>query len=312
MRIAIDFDDVIVHTIDEILKGVNKRSHGGYHEWTVNDVTHWGLSQITGLSQETIWECINAVDYSIVLEVQDAVGAIQQLQREGNDVHILTANPNKGKIRTWLDYNGLEDVDMTSTSDKVTWMLNSEFDTIIDDRPATLKTASNAGLRAIRFERNWNNTMSGWGGAEYQISVTSWFEILQVIRTWNDQEARKQLADALGIIGMPERIITNAFGAKQSDIEARYDLLPTRALNAVAKVLHTGAEKYGEDNWRGLSETEILNHALAHGLNFLHTGSHEDAEHFACRALMFLEILKGGGADGGQHPTKNTGKAEGN
>lgn len=79
-------------------------------------------------------------------------------------------------------------------------------------------------------------------------------------------------------------------GAKQSDLKARYDLLPARAMHEVAQVLKSGAEKYGETNWRGLSVDEIHNHTLYHAIQFNGTQSLEDLSHTATRALMALEM----------------------
>lgn len=90
----------------------------------------------------------------------------------------------------------------------------------------------------------------------------------------------------------------NESGAKQSCIGARFDLVPAVALRRVAEILHKGAEKYEEDNWRGLSSRSCLNHALAHIYAHLagESCSHEDdLGHAACRLLMALELKLTGG-----------------
>jgi hypothetical protein len=91
-------------------------------------------------------------------------------------------------------------------------------------------------------------------------------------------------------------VSTNALGGKQSALPYRTDLLPPRALLAVAKVLKSGAEKYGETNWHAISTAEHLNHMLTHEL--LHrTGDNGETHlaNMACRALMALEIHERGG-----------------
>ena len=85
-------------------------------------------------------------------------------------------------------------------------------------------------------------------------------------------------------------VITNSRGGKQTDLKARYDLLPALAVKAVAGVLERGAKKYGEGNWHCLSVEEIHNHTLGHAVAFNRTNNIEDLEHTACRALMALEI----------------------
>ncbi len=86
-------------------------------------------------------------------------------------------------------------------------------------------------------------------------------------------------------------VITNEAGAKQSAVPYRCDLLPARATLAVAAVLHEGAEKYGDDNWKGIPVQEHLNHALTHIFAFL-AGDIQDKhlEHAACRLLMAVEL----------------------
>jgi hypothetical protein len=87
-----------------------------------------------------------------------------------------------------------------------------------------------------------------------------------------------------------ELVVTNENGAKQSEIWGRWDLLPARAIEEVARVMSVGAKKYGEENWRGLSVAEIHNHTIRHAVNFNRTNELEDLSHAACRALMALEI----------------------
>lgn len=45
-------------------------------------------------------------------------------------------------------------------------------------------------------------------------------------------------------------------GRKDDDTKTRFDLLPFRALSAVARVLTLGAAKYGDDNWHRVERLE--------------------------------------------------------
>jgi hypothetical protein len=100
---------------------------------------------------------------------------------------------------------------------------------------------------------------------------------------------------AVAGVGKDAPTVENERGAKQSATLYRADLLPPAATLAVAAVLKHGAERYGEDNWRGIPVADHLNHALIHALAYLAGDAQDDhLEHFACRALMALEIhLKG-------------------
>jgi len=84
-------------------------------------------------------------------------------------------------------------------------------------------------------------------------------------------------------------IITNAEGGKQSATIYRCDLFDASAMLGISAVLHKGAEKYGEDNWRNLSVEENLNHLLMHVYAYLSGDNSDDhLSHAACRAIFAL------------------------
>jgi hypothetical protein len=73
--------------------------------------------------------------------------------------------------------------------------------------------------------------------------------------------------------------------------KGRYDLLPPRALRAVALRFQDGAEKYGERNWeRGQPLTRILDSALRHAFSVLEGKTDED--HAAAAAWNFLAFVE--------------------
>ena len=91
-------------------------------------------------------------------------------------------------------------------------------------------------------------------------------------------------------VGPDAPTVVTESGAKQSGSPYRADLLPAAATLAVAAVLRHGAEKYGEDNWRGLAVADHLNHALVLLFAYLAGDDQDDhLEHAACRALMALD-----------------------
>jgi len=63
-------------------------------------------------------------------------------------------------------------------------------------------------------------------------------------------------------------IITSPTGGKREKVGVRFDLIPYEALYEIAKVFAYGAEKYADNNWKGLDfqsgEQTPLNHALMH------------------------------------------------
>lgn len=79
----------------------------------------------------------------------------------------------------------------------------------------------------------------------------------------------------------------NEKGGKQSHIPVRFDLIDGKAMFAMAAVLHEGAEKYGEDNWRLISIEDHLNHMIMHAYAYL-AGDRTDEHlsHILCRATF--------------------------
>jgi hypothetical protein len=81
--------------------------------------------------------------------------------------------------------------------------------------------------------------------------------------------------------------VTNDQGGSQSHIPVRFDLIDAKALFEQAKVLHEGAVKYGEDNWRLISVEDHLNHLIMHAYAYL-AGDRTDEHlsHAMCRAMF--------------------------
>jgi hypothetical protein len=84
---------------------------------------------------------------------------------------------------------------------------------------------------------------------------------------------------------------TNEKGGSQSDIPVRFDLIDARAMFEMAKVLDSGAKKYGTDNWRGIDINDHLNHLLMHTYAYLAGDSTDDhLSHILCRATFALGV----------------------
>lgn len=84
---------------------------------------------------------------------------------------------------------------------------------------------------------------------------------------------------------------TNEAGGKQSHIPVRFDLIDAKAMFAMAAVLHEGAEKYGENNWRLISVEDHLNHMIMHAYAYLAGDTTDDhLSHALCRATFALAV----------------------
>ena len=93
---------------------------------------------------------------------------------------------------------------------------------------------------------------------------------------------------SIGDISSPNApTTTNERGGSQSDIPVRFDLIDGKALFSMAAVLHTGAVKYGENNWRLIGVEDHLNHLLMHTYAYLAGDRTDDhLSHILCRATF--------------------------
>ena len=91
-----------------------------------------------------------------------------------------------------------------------------------------------------------------------------------------------------------EKMVVNYNGGRQSKLDYRFDLIDTKAIFALAKVLHTGEVRYGKDNWRKIDTESHLNHALSHIYAYL-AGDKQDnhLSHALCRCMMSIGVERG-------------------
>jgi hypothetical protein len=308
MKIGIDFDDVVVDTITAWCALADEHQLPGSRSWSPRDITSWGLSEITGLSPETVRSMFLGIDYEDVEPIPDAILGIKELLEDGHEVEILSENPREYAILQWCMRRGLDVKVQGNIEDKAWYAWVNNFDVLIDDKPETLEKARAYGIHAIKFIRSWNTSMSSsW-------AAYTWSAVCSFIRHYNRVEkypryvmedfveaSNEPALEAYGRISMmdlteglsatnEDGVITNERGAKQTDIGARFDLLPMKALASIARVLDEGCKKYGVENWKELSIDEINNHTLMHLIDYQEYRMFEDLEHAACRILMALEL----------------------
>lgn len=100
--------------------------------------------------------------------------------------------------------------------------------------------------------------------------------------------------DISSIAGKDAPTIFNEQGAGQSDIGIRLDLVDAKSLFSMAKVLAEGAEKYGANNWRGISIEDHLNHLIMHAYAYLDGDTSDDhLSHIMCRAMFAQGVALG-------------------
>ena len=85
-----------------------------------------------------------------------------------------------------------------------------------------------------------------------------------------------------------KQFASGAVQSKDAD-HARYDLIPRAAMEALARTLKEGADKYGAFNWKkGIPSSDLLNHCLQHLFKWLDGDRSEDHIGHAMCNLAFL------------------------
>lgn len=92
-------------------------------------------------------------------------------------------------------------------------------------------------------------------------------------------------------MGPDAEMTVNENGGRQSKLPYRFDLIDPATLFALANICATGAEKYGEWNWRRIGVNDNLNHALCHIFAYLAGDGQDDhLEHALCRVMFALSL----------------------
>jgi 5'(3')-deoxyribonucleotidase len=271
MKIAVDFDDVLVNTMEQFLHTFND-GRPQHLRVLRKDITDWYLPPILGVPNDEVRDNYASIDYDEVRPMSVMAKHIMTAWvNSGHKVFVLSANQRRDAIRKKLNDMGLQQFPLVIEGNKAGWCRENYVDVLIDDRPAYLKGAETVGTIAIRFSQFWNQESD----AEFSAL------------TWNEVSA---LIDLIAGDKEDDTVVVNENGAKQSRIDGRFDLIPARALKEVAKVYAEGADKYGEDNWKGLSIDEINNHVYNHLYCYQEEANAEDLSHAACRILMALQL----------------------
>jgi hypothetical protein len=84
-------------------------------------------------------------------------------------------------------------------------------------------------------------------------------------------------------------------GAKSSEVKPRYDLVPQRALECIARRFELGIKTHGERNYRKGAQDSVflvdrINHLIEHTLQFAEHRRTSDLAAVLCNAAMLAEL----------------------
>jgi 5'(3')-deoxyribonucleotidase len=182
MKVAVDWDDVIVDTLPVVLDALNQRQPDDLHTWTVEDITEWDLTKITGFSHKIIMQEFDELNYRNTSQVSGAVYFMNSWIHEGLEVVVLTANPNVHKIRKHMDRIGLENFLLIHEPNKGKWCYENGVELLIDDNPQTIADCAQYSVKCIRFLRPWNEKFR-YIGNRVKTSST-WHHVNTLVKGW--------------------------------------------------------------------------------------------------------------------------------
>jgi phosphoglycolate phosphatase-like HAD superfamily hydrolase len=156
VRIAVDIDSTLHHYWDTF-EAVAKRRFGveiPYERQTVWDIDVLRPEQVRAAVDET-----HRVEHiSAATPYPGAVETVNAWHDAGHFIHVTSHRRSEAYAATkaWLDSIGLAYDDLYCSNDKMSHALEIGIDLLIDDKPADLLRALDAGMTAATLMHPWN------------------------------------------------------------------------------------------------------------------------------------------------------------
>jgi uncharacterized HAD superfamily protein len=156
MRIAIDIDSTLHHYWDQLDK-VSRKRFGVALPY--DDQVEWG---ITALREEQLRAAVAETHKpEHVLSAEPYANAVETIVRwhsDGHFIHITSHRSTEAHECTvrWLEDIGLAYHELYCSYDKITRCEEIGIDVLIDDSPANIARAVEAGITAATISHPWN------------------------------------------------------------------------------------------------------------------------------------------------------------
>jgi 5'-nucleotidase len=178
MRLLIDQDEVLAQFTTRILEWWNE-DHDT--DFKVEDIKHYWLEKTLGpRSAYFIKSCMRDPRFFADLEpIDGAISGMEELNAMGHELIIASKVPlNAGigfygkvewirKYLPWFDLSNFVGIQNKT-------LLGG--DVLLDDSPSNVKLFSDAGRRAVIFDRPWNRDLPG-------LRARSWFEFVRMVES---------------------------------------------------------------------------------------------------------------------------------
>jgi phosphoglycolate phosphatase-like HAD superfamily hydrolase len=156
VRIAVDIDSTLHHYWDT-LEAIAKRRFGvqiPYERQTVWDIDVLRPEQVRAAVDET-----HRPEH--ILAAEPYPGAVETLRawhEAGHFIHVTSHRRDEAyeATRQWLDAHGFAYDELYCSTDKVAHAVEIGIDLLVDDKPADLLRAIDAGMTAATLLHPWN------------------------------------------------------------------------------------------------------------------------------------------------------------
>jgi uncharacterized HAD superfamily protein len=158
-RIALDIDSTL-HPYWDLLQRVVRERYG--IELPYEEQRDWGITQ---LERDAVIHCVEEThtDANIAAGVPypDAVETVRAWHEQGHWIHVTSHRrmSTYPATESWLDAIGLPFHDLHCSFDKVTRCVELEIDVLVDDSPANIAKAREAGIVAATIIHPWNEEL---------------------------------------------------------------------------------------------------------------------------------------------------------
>jgi phosphoglycolate phosphatase-like HAD superfamily hydrolase len=155
-RIAIDIDSTLHHYWDQ-LRAVLLRRHGVDLPYELQ--TDWHISELP--SDDVFQAVLETHGRETVLAAEPYPGAVETVRgwhEAGHFIHITSHRAADAHDHTaeWLDRVGVPYDDLYCSYDKITRCVELEIDVLVDDSPANMRRAQQAGILPATLRHPWN------------------------------------------------------------------------------------------------------------------------------------------------------------
>jgi len=181
--VAFDIDGVVADTMTLFLDIAR-------HEFNLNsiqyeDITCYNLADCLDIDPQVIERIVSRIldgNYSVPLKsITDAPEVLTQLGTYHGALTFITARPNVGPIREWIDQtlqldpSMIEVIATGSHEAKADILQNRNITYFVEDRLETCFLLQDAGIRPVLFKQPWNREPHPF------VEVDSWDELQGLI-----------------------------------------------------------------------------------------------------------------------------------